>query len=240
MLVNIADIRFYLAALLPSGVAMLLGFGLYSLIRLRLAEQRYQKKRAQLAKSLNRVTPLQLTPKHRISLQLNPQSSQWTSAEQQIYALQEAHYAELKRDKNYHAAIHRILVDAPKAEQAYLRELVQLEQRWLSQRQRYRNIKPDYYYHPERPDEDGSYPIRFELNGLVALVSGLGIVGFGIWTIWKDSAALLNSMALIAMGFVVISISWELHRTKSNVAQAEQHYRQQQSALAKKHGRFTQ
>ncbi|WP_110514445.1 tetraspanin family protein [Herpetosiphon llansteffanensis] len=236
-----ADIRFYLATLLLTVVYMLLGFGLRGSIRLRLAERRYLKQRAALAKALNRPSkPKLLIPKQRISSPANPYANQWTAAEQQIYALQEAHYAEPKRDKHYHATIQRIIVDAPKAEQAYLTELVQLEQRWLSERLRYRNIKPDYYYHPERPDEDGSYTIRFAMNSLVTLLIGLGIAGFGIWLVWKYSAALLNGMAFIAMGVVFMIVAWETKHTTPNLHQAEQRYLQHQYALAQKYGRLHQ
>ncbi|KPL90144.1 hypothetical protein [Herpetosiphon geysericola] len=237
--INQVDLRFLLVSLVLVGLGVVLSFGLRAGIRLRLAEHRYLKQRAALAKALNRPSkPQQLTPKQRISAPTNPYASQWTAAEQQIYALQELHYAELKRDKHYHASIQRIIVDAPKTEQAYLTELVQLEQRWLNERLRYHTIKPYYSAHPERPDEDGAYPIRLELNSLLAFGAGLGLAGLGIWLAWKDSSALLNGMSFIAMGVVFITVAWELWRTKPNLQQAEQRYLQQQYALAQKYRRF--
>ncbi|MBM7844657.1 hypothetical protein [Herpetosiphon giganteus] len=237
--INQVDLRFLGATLVASCFCVVLLFGLRAGIRLRLAERRYLKQRAALAKALNRPSkPQPLTPKQRISSPTNQQSSQWTAAEQQIYALQELHYAEPKRDKHYHARIQRIIVDAPKAEQAYLTELVQLEQRWLNERLRYQNSKPYYSAHPQHPDEDGVYPIRFELNNWVALLSGLGVVGLGIWLAWNDANALLNGMAFVSLGVVFMLVAWELQRTKPNLYQAEQHYFQQQAALAQKYGKY--
>ncbi|MFD3164065.1 hypothetical protein [Herpetosiphon sp. NSE202] len=237
--INQLDLRFLLGSFVIGGFCVVLLFGLRAGIRLRLAERRYLKQRAALAKALNRPSKSQpLTPKQRISSPTNQQSSQWTAAEQQIYALQELHYAEPKRDKHYHARIQRIIVDAPKAEQAYLTELVQLEQRWLNERLRYQNIKPYYTYHPELPDDDGVYTIRFELNNWFTLLIGFGVLRLGIWLAWNYSSALLNGMSFVSMGVVFILIAWELQRTKPNLHQAEQRYFQQQAALAQKYGRF--
>ena len=130
--INQGDVRFFLATIIILGVSTVLGFGVYASIRLNLAEKRYLKKRAKLLHTLPALAqtkPLQYS--YRISSPSNPQSANWTAAETQIYTLQELHYAELKRDKAYAAAIQKLIVDAPKAEQAYLTELVKLEQRWV-------------------------------------------------------------------------------------------------------------
>lgn len=241
------NFRFYLAAILIFGFSLILGFGLYASVRLRLAEKRYLKKRTQLLHTLPALAqtkPLQYT--YRISSPLNPQSAHWTAAETQIYTLQELHYAEPKRDRAYAAAIQKIIVDAPKAEQAYLNELVQLEQRWVVERLRYGNIQPYHqHYHYRQLDAQNSDPDDQELGDYplpmktwIVLVIGIALLGLGLMLAWNGATTWLNVLLVCSFGLVWIFTASELYRTSPNVQRAEQNYINSQYALAQKHNRL--
>jgi len=238
--INQGDVQFFLATLLIFGFSLVLGFGLHAIIRLRLAERRYLKKRAKLLHTLPALAqtkPLQYS--YRISSPLNPQSAQWTAAETQIYTLQELHYAEPKRDKAYAAAIQKIIVDAPKSEQAYLSELVQLEQRWVVERLRYRNIQPYYqhYHYRQLANEDEvSYPLP--MKTWMVLVIGTALLGLGCMLAWNGSTTWLNILLVCSFGLVWIFTARELYRISPNLQRAEQNYINNQYALAQKHDRL--
>lgn len=238
--INQGDVRFFLATIIILGVSTVLGFGVYASIRLNLAEKRYLKKRAKLLHTLPALAqtkPLQYS--YRISSLSNPQSANWTAAETQIYTLQELHYAEPKRDKAYAAAIQKIIVDAPKAEQAYLTELVQLEQRWVAERLRYRNIQPyhQYYHYRQLANEDeASYPLP--MKTWIVLVIGIALLGLGCMLAWNGSTTWLNVLLVCLFGLVWIFAARELYRTSPNLQRAEQNYINSQYALAAQYGRL--
>lgn len=238
--INQGDFRFYLATILILGFSSILGFGVYASIRLNVAEQRYLKKRAKLLHTLPALAqtkPLQRS--YRISSQLNPQSAHWTAAETQIYSLQELHYAEPKRDKAYAAAIQKIIVDAPKAEQAYLTELVQLEQRWVVERLRYRNIQPYYqHYHYRQLDDQDSKRYPLPMKTWIVLVIGIALLGLGCMLAWNGSTTWLNVLVVCSFGLVWIFAAKELYRTSPNLQRAEQNYINSQYALADQYGRL--
>lgn len=238
--INQGNFRFYLATIIILVVSTVLGLGVYASVRLKLAEKRYLKKRAQLLHTLPALAqtkPIQYS--YRISSPLNPQSAHWTAAESQIYTLQELHYAEPKRDKAYAAAIQKIIIDAPKAEQAYLTELAQLEQRWVVERLRYRNIQPYYqhYHYRELENEDEeSYPLP--MKTWMVLLIGIALVGLGLMLAWNGATTWLNVLLVSSFGLVWIFAARELYRTSPTEQDAERAYINNQYALAAQYGRL--
>ncbi|MBM7844656.1 hypothetical protein [Herpetosiphon giganteus] len=216
----------YFPAIFCIGCSLLFLLALPNAIKAVLGERRYRQKRALLVKHYGDTNPgaeLLLSGKR---LRYTWPKKSRSEAESRFHELQAEYYDSGRRDEAYYATLQRFIDHAPAADQRYLSELAQLEERWL--KERFGSLR--YVNQLETQQAPSVFGAWF-IFGL-----GLGLIGFGVMLL-NRSASLLYPLLCAAFGLFMLLGSFSIRKRAIALIASEQRYFAQRQQLSHDYGR---
>ncbi|XSG77364.1 hypothetical protein ACP8Y2_10185 [Herpetosiphon llansteffanensis] len=206
--------------------SLLVLLALPNAIKAVLGERHYLQKRAMLVKLYSdpKATNALLLSGKRLRYSW-PKKSR-SEAESRFHELQAEYYDSGRRDQTYYATLQRYIAHAPEADQRYLSELAQLEERWL--KERFGSLR---YVNQMETNQAPSVFSAWFIFGL-----GLGLMGFGVMLL-NRSTSLLYPLLCAAFGLAMLAGSFSIRKRAIALNAAEQRYFAQRQQLCHDYGR---
>ncbi|MFD3164064.1 hypothetical protein [Herpetosiphon sp. NSE202] len=216
----------YAPAIFCIGCSLMFLLALPNAIKAVLGERRYLQKRALLVKHYGDPSPsAELLLSGKRLRYAWPKKSR-SEAESRFHELQAEYYDSGCRDQAYYATLQRFIAHAPAADQRYLSELAQLEERWL--KERFGSL------HFVNQLETQQAPSVFGAWFIFGL--GLGLMGFGVMLLTIAAQALYALLGAI-FGLAMLLGSFSIRKRAIALVASEQRYFAQRQQLSHDYGR---